>query len=285
MTNRAAKTGPDAIALVAVEQGFPPGERILTDDLAGPILPWLSRAWIRAFRPLRRWLVATTESRVPGLWGGVMARKRFIDDAVSADPCNAVVNLGAGYDTRAYRLPELADVPVWEVDLPENLEPKHRRLRRIFGEPPAHVNLVPVDFERDDLPAALARHGYPPHNTTFFIWEGVTQYLSEERVRSTLAFLEDAPPESQLVFTYTPKDFIDGNNLYGQPYLYQKMIGSDPVWHFGLDPQTIDDLLAGYGWRVVEHLGYDELGERYVKPTGRKLDWMAIERLVHARKH
>jgi O-methyltransferase involved in polyketide biosynthesis len=51
-----------------------------------------------------------------------------------------------------------------------------------------------------------------------------------------------------------------------------------------LDPEKVDEFLGKYGWRVVEHLGYDELGERYVKPTGRKLLSMAIERMVYAEK-
>jgi hypothetical protein len=35
---------------------------------------------------------------------------------------------------------------------------------------------------------------------------------------------------------------------------------------------------------VVEHLGYEELAERYVKPTGRKLASSPIERMVCAKK-
>ena len=39
-----------------------------------------------------------------------------------------------------------------------------------------------------------------------------------------------------------------------------------------------------YGWHVVEHLGYEELAERYVKPTGRELASTPIERMVYAEK-
>ena len=37
-------------------------------------------------------------------------------------------------------------------------------------------------------------------------------------------------------------------------------------------------------WRLVEHLGYDELAERYMKPTGREIPSMMIERMVYATK-
>jgi hypothetical protein len=35
---------------------------------------------------------------------------------------------------------------------------------------------------------------------------------------------------------------------------------------------------------MVEHLGYDELAEQYMKPTGRALPFMTIERMVYAEK-
>jgi methyltransferase (TIGR00027 family) len=273
--------------LVAIEQGFASEERILTDDLAGPILPLDSRLWLRLLRPLDGWLVRTTEAKAPGLWGGIMARKRYIDDLLAAaagDSAEAVVNLGAGFDTRAFRLSELETIPVWEVDQPANIDAKRRRLESILGGVPEHVILVPIDFDREDLGSTLAAHGYPAFARTFFIWEGVTQYLSEAGFRSTMEFLATVPSGSRLVFTYTPKDFIEGTQLYGQPHLQKKMLGRKPLWHFGLDPDAIDPMLDRYGWQVEEHLGYDELAERYVKPTGRDLSWMAIERIVAARK-
>jgi methyltransferase (TIGR00027 family) len=272
------------MVLVAIEQGFARGERILTDELAAPILPFDSRIWVRLLRPVCGWLVKKTEAKVPGLWGGIMARKRYIDDVVSDRPADAVVNLGAGFDTRAYRLPELAEVPVWEVDQSGSIDSKRSRLRKVLGGVPERVTLVPVDFDREDLAGALSAAGHPPDAVTFFILEGVTQYLSEAGFEATFGFLGRAAAGSRLVFTYTPRDFIEGAQLYGQPHLHKKMLGRNPLWHFGLDPDEVDGVLARYGWRTVEHLGYDELDERYVKPTGRELDWMAIERVVHARK-
>jgi hypothetical protein len=35
---------------------------------------------------------------------------------------------------------------------------------------------------------------------------------------------------------------------------------------------------------VIERLGCEELDERYVRPTGRDLGWMAIERIVRAER-
>jgi O-methyltransferase involved in polyketide biosynthesis len=130
----------------------------------------------------------------------------------------------------------------------------------------------------------LADHGDSPERKTFFVWEGVTQYVSEEGVRATFEYLVKAPARSRLVFTYTPKDFIDGENFYGREYLYNKMLIKDKIWLFGVEPSKVDDLLGEYGWQIREHVGYDTLVEQYVKPTGRNLGPMLIERVVNAEK-
>jgi len=288
MSRKAAQTGPGAMVLVAIEQAFPERERIIDDDLAYRILPFAFRVNVWISTRVKGWLIRKTEEKVPGLWGGIMSRKRYIDDAVTKavdGRVEAVVNLGAGFDTRAFRLQALSEVPTWEVDQPQNIDAKRARLEDLFHEVPTHVTLVPIDFDHEDLATVLASNGYEPDRKTFFIWEGVTQYLTETGVRATMEFLARAPAGSRLAFTYSPKDFIDGEVFYGQEYLYKKMLLKDKIWLFGFDPDNVSDFLGEYGWRVVEHLGYDELGEHYVKQTGRELKSMAIERIVYAEKY
>ncbi len=105
--------------------------------------------------------------KVPGLWGGIMARKWFIDDTLveaAADSVEAVVDLGAGFDTRSFRLPELAEVRTWEVIQPGSIHAKSQRLKAIFEEVPAHATLVPVDFDRGNLEATLVAQRLPRFN-------------------------------------------------------------------------------------------------------------------------
>jgi len=289
MTQKAAKTGSGPTAIIAIEQHFPEGARIINDDLAYRILPLAMRASIRLTRPafVRDWVVRTTEKRTPGIWAMVMCRKRYIDDKAAeaaGGQAETVVNLGAGFDTRPYRLPALARVPVLEADQPESINAKRSRLRKVFGEVPAHVTLVPIDFDREELGPVLTSHGYAADTRTFFIWEGVTQYLTEAGIRMTFDFLAKVPAGSRLVFTYVRKDFMDGEIFYGQQYLYKRMVLKGEAWFFGIDPEDVSELIGVYGWRVLEHLGYDELAERYVKPTGRQLESMTLERLVYAEK-
>jgi methyltransferase (TIGR00027 family) len=143
------------------------------------------------------------------------------------------------------------------------------------------VRLVPVDFERDDLMAVLAAHGYRPEGRTFFAWEGVTQYLTEPAVRATFAQLAQAAPGSRLDFTYVRREFIDGDELYGAPVLYRRM---RQVWKFGLVPEEVADFIAPYGWRLIEQAGPDEFMNRYVRPSGRTLDTSQLEWSAYSEK-
>jgi methyltransferase (TIGR00027 family) len=288
MSQAAGKTGVGPTVSVAVEQHFPLTERILHDDLAYSILPAPMRAFVRLTRPgfVRDWMVRSLEKPAPGIWGGLMCRKRYIDEKLTGwvHQVDALVNLGAGFDTRAYRLPTLAHIPVWEVDQPENIEAKLARLRKLFGEVPAHVTLVPIDFDRQELGAVLAAHGYAAGKRTFFIWEAVTQYLTEAGIRTTFDFLAKAAPGSRLVFTYVREDFLAGRAMYGQEALYKQYVVDKQLWLFGMDPEHVAEFIAEYGWHVVEHPTYQELAERYVKPTGRSLATTPIERIVYAEK-
>ncbi|MGB6063316.1 MAG: SAM-dependent methyltransferase [Desulfomonilaceae bacterium] len=182
MSKAAAKTGAGPTAMVAIEQRFPQDKRITQDDLACQILPFGMRAfvWLMRLNAARDGIIRATEKSFPGLWGGMMCRKRYIDEKLleSAGRIDAVVNLGAGFDTRAYRLPALVDTPVWEVDQPENIRLKRIRLEKLFGAVPTHVKLVPIDFDQEELGAVLASHGYFPDKRTFFICEAVAQYLT-----------------------------------------------------------------------------------------------------------
>jgi len=287
MTKAAGKTAPGPTVTVAIEQHFPPDLRILEDGLAASLLPFAMRATVWATRPafVRDWMVRALDRDAPGIYGGVLCRKRYIDERLvaSVGTVEAVVNLGAGWDTRLYRLPELADLPAWEVDLPQNIAAKRARLATLFGEAPAHVTLVPMDFDREDLGEVLASHGWPMAAPTFFVWEAVTQYLTEASARKTLEFLARAAPGSRLAFTYILGDFVRGQAMHGQEKLYKQYVEKG-VWTYGMDPEAMEDLLGDYGWRLVEHPTYEALTERYVAPTGRNLATTDLERMVYAER-
>ncbi len=187
-------------------------------------------------------------------------------------------------DTRGYRLAHRSDIPVFEVDLPMNIDRKKVAVQRAIGGVPTSVHLVPLDFERDDLIGALAAHGYEPEARTFFIWEGVTQYLTEDAVRATLGALRPAPAGSRLVFTYVRKDFIDGVNMYDAALLYKRFRQRQQVWKFGLNAEDVSAFVGEYGWRLDEQAGPDYYVHNYIQPAGRDLAVSELELSAYATK-
>lgn len=287
MAKAAAKTGAGPTALVAIEQYFPKEERIIEDELASKILP-SGRAFLRLtqFKPIRDWMIRTSEKATPGMWGCMICRKKYIDDKLTEarHQIEAVVNLGAGFDTRAYRLSALSDIPIWELDQLSTTQSKQARLSKIFGKVPSNVNLIAIDFDRQNPETVLKSNGYTLDKPTFFIWEAVSQYLTEEGIRATFDFLGKAASGSRIAFTYVIKEFLDGHAMFGWEKFYKKYVEEDKIWIFGMEKGAWPDFLKTYGWQVIEDIGYEEMTEKYVKPKGRSLASTPIERMVYAEK-
>ncbi|KAA0084515.1 SAM-dependent methyltransferase [Mycolicibacterium sp. P9-64] len=287
VSNAAANTALGPMVIVAAEQHEP--SPLIHDSVAQRLLPAGARMAVALtrFSPARRALVSVTDKKLRGGWASFLCRKRYIDDQLIdavTKGIDAVVILGAGYDTRAYRLPQLAGIPICEVDLPANIARKEAALRRCFGRVPSGVTLLSVDFETDNLAERLDREGFGPAARTFYVWEAVTQYLTERAVRKTLADLGDPAPGSGLAVTYVRKDFLDGQAMYGAEAAYQDFVVEQGLWRFGLHPEQVADFLAEYGWREREQVGPGEYADRYLRPAGRTLTASEIERAVYAER-
>ncbi|SEG64046.1 methyltransferase, TIGR00027 family [Nonomuraea solani] len=282
----AASSALGPIAIVAVEQHVPAAQRITRDHLAVRLLPASVRLFARAAagRWVRDRLVDASDRRAPGVWGGILCRKRYADDKVAealAAGVGQLVVLGAGYDTRACRT---AGVAAFEVDLPVNSAAKRGRLESLYGRVPEHVRLVPADFQVDDLGTALTAAGFRLDQPAMVVLEGVTPYLTEDAVRGIFAFLAKMAPGSRLLFTYIRQDFLDGTSMYGLQRVHRQFVTARRLWHFGLHPGGVVGWLAEYGWDELEQVGTEDYRARYLDPIGRSMKVMEIERFVHAEK-
>jgi methyltransferase (TIGR00027 family) len=84
----------------------------------------------------------------------ITARERYIDDFLTAclsEGLDQVVILGAGFDTRAYRIAGIEKTRVFEVDQPATQEVKLKRLKKVIDSLPSHVTFVLVDFNTQAL--------------------------------------------------------------------------------------------------------------------------------------
>lgn len=196
---------------------------------------------------------------MPGLrtWIAYMqVRTRVLDDAVRgfvAGGGRQLVLLGAGFDTRALRLPELAAATVFEVDHPATQRHKRSTLDRIGAISPARY--VTWNFETRplaELPAELAAAGHDPALPTLTIWEGVTMYLTEGAIDASLrAIAAWSAPGSQLAMTYLSKSRLARPSLATRIVQAAVARVGEP-WRWGWVPDALPDYLAGRGWDLVD---------------------------------
>jgi methyltransferase (TIGR00027 family) len=172
------------------------------------------------------------------------ARTIAIDQAVREAAAPQVVILGAGLDGRAWRMPELRDVSVFEVDHPDSQRDKRARVAALASVA-RDVRFVPVDFSRDDLERALAGAGHDATRPTTWIWEGVVMYLTPAEVEATLAIVaRQSAPGSRLIV------------LYHGPFFMRIVVGlitrslGEPL-RSKFTPVEMRDLLARYGFSVT----------------------------------
>src|SRR6516225_8657373 len=129
---RPSRTAEQNAAFRAAESARPPGVRLLNDPYAARLLPPGLRilAWISSVPMVGGGLNWFVDTRWPGARSSIIARTRLIDEWLCAAMrvgLEQVVILGAGFDSRAWRLPAVAHARVFEVDHPSTSAEKRRR--------------------------------------------------------------------------------------------------------------------------------------------------------------
>jgi methyltransferase (TIGR00027 family) len=241
----------------ALESLRPPKQRLFADPLASHFLNPRLRLMVdmARFPPFRRLLKRYVDWRCPGARTSGIARTRLIDDFLTAglqDGLSQVVILGAGFDTRAYRISYGKPVCFFEVDHPDTANFKRTCLQTVCGTWRSNIRSVEIDFNSQSVLAALTQADFDPAQRTLFIWEGVTNYLTPDAVAATLQFIGSVA-RSQVIFTYVHRDFLRSPHLFpGAARLKRDLERLEEPWTFGLDPAEIPLLLRRYGLRLLK---------------------------------
>lgn len=173
--------------------------------------------------------------------------------------------LGAGFDTRPYRLRRLRGVSVFEVDHPDTQRAKQAVLRHVLAALPRNVAFVRSDFNLGTLRQAMASAGYRPELPTVILWEGVTNYLTEHAVDSTLRWCSGcAPAGSMLLFTYVHSDVIEHPDAFvGTDRLNKTLDKVGEKLVFGMDPRDLKGYLTDRGLDLLWDVGAADYRHRY----------------------
>lgn len=214
-------------------------------------------------------------------------RTRRIDDDVQ-DFIRAggrqLVLLGAGFDCRAWRLPQLDGVTVFEVDHPATQGLKRRVMER--ETPRANVTYVPWHFEReplDRLPARLALDGHDAGALTMTISEGVLMYLTDGAVEATFDCIARlSSPGSRVTFSYMDRTLLtDPARSQARERWAVRAMG-EPFRH-GFEPAALPAWLRERGFDGLRDESSADLARRMLPPGHAAVQWM--ETPLRGRRH
>lgn len=179
-------------------------------------------------------------------------RTLVLDQAVLAGlPFHQLIIVGAGFDSRAWRLPRLDSAIVFEVDHPDTQGVKRDRAAGL-SQRAKEIRFVPADLSRDDLGVKLTGVGFRPDLKSFWLWEGVVMYLTPEQVGQTLrAMAALSSPASGLAFTYMSKK--NGKT----PRSLMLALMGEPL-RSAFEPAEIDALARQSGWQASSNTGIED---------------------------
>ena len=201
------------------------------------------------------------------------ARTTFYDRTVERylPAIDQLVVLGAGFDTRAYRLPAGSRVRCFEIDEPATQAFK-RQVLRDAGIDASRVTFVPADFEQDDWMEKLVDAGFDPARRSLFTWESVSMYLDRAAVESTLRKIAGTAPGTAVAFDYVSTELIHSKSLF---WRYARVIikATGEPWKFGIDNtppvrERVAEFLASCGLVLEEQRDFGPETERKRAPAG-----------------
>jgi methyltransferase (TIGR00027 family) len=255
---------------------MPAGLRLVDDPLAAGMLTG-GRAVLGRTAVGRRAFALLLDRSAPGVFGGIICRTRVFDDACSealAAGVEQVVILGAGMDTRPYRLPGMRAARIWELDLPETQAVKRAAITRACGRLPENVRYAPADLTAEPLADLLGRLGVRTSLPTLLLAEGVLPYLPRATTEETFAYAGGLAPGSRLVFSYLQQDVLNSDRYAERAKQFS--------WQTGLPPEQLAALLAAHHLELVRDLAAEDYQTLYLRPRGRTLEVFDLERTAVA---
>jgi methyltransferase (TIGR00027 family) len=186
-------------------------------------------------------------------------RTRVFDDWLLATDCPHIVLLGAGFDTRAFRLRWPAGTQVWELDQAEVLNAKEVAMGGVPTRSGCTRRTVAVDLANEAWPTALATAGFRSEVPTAWLAEGVLPYLQPRAVETLVRLVSElSAPGSKFAADFVSTEFMAARNAYVATVVQPLNSAAGAVFRYGTnDPAA---LLSRHGWGVtsVQHPGDED---------------------------
>ena len=168
----------------------------------------------------------------------VLARSAFcesaIDNAIRLLDCKQVVVYACGYDTFSLRA-HFQALTVYELDRPEMIADRRKRMARTGLDPVCHVESIGCDLSQPSWKEKLTQAGFDAKKTSFGSLLGISYYLSKQDFKDLIAAISSITCEgSSICFDY-------------------------PATEAGAESQRNRELAAAAGERMKAKYSYEEM--------------------------
>ncbi len=246
---KASHTAMAAAYMRAAHQIIDSGPRIFDDPVVLRLLG--PGAADRILGSLERYM--SPEAKV--LRAHVVLRSRYAEERLKSSIERGVsqyILIGAGFDTFALRQPHWAKgLSIFEIDHPDTQRLKQSMISSAEIPVPGNVVFAGLDFERESLGEGLIRTGVRLDKPTFFSWLGVTMYLTESAIDSTLKQMAAFPGESEAVITFLQRAAARSPLLH---WLRERVSDAGEPFLSYFTPEGIKEKLLAAGFREVGFL-------------------------------
>ena len=157
----------------------------------------------------------------------------------------------------------------------------------IFGELPAGVTYIPIDYRIQTVFDSLKRAGYDENEKTLFIWEGVNRFTDRNIVDLTLRSIAmHSASGSEVVFDYIFDEVVRGDFSKYRRGLFMavRLSANGEPLKFGIAEGQASEFVTQRGLKVISDLGSEELAQKYLVRSDGTIDGTptAYERIMHA---
>jgi methyltransferase (TIGR00027 family) len=253
MQNSASKTALATAYLRAAHQFLDGHPLVLDDHIAIPLLGIETEAYIREAEEKYR------SPEAKALRAHVVLRSRYTEDRLRAAINRGVsqyVILGAGFDTFALRKLNWADhLAIIEIDHPDTQTLKKSKIKDAGLHVPENLKFIAVDFEHESIGDALSRAELDLKQPIFFSWLGVTMYLTNDAITTTLKAMASMPKGSEVVLTFLQNTKAESTDVRSLAKLVAE-IGEPFISYF--TPEEISDKLLSCGFNETHLLTAEE---------------------------
>lgn len=283
MKNKSGNTAFGAAAFRLIEQYEPEDKRLFND----PVIYYLTNSFLRFILKsgfMRNYYIHLSDKIIPGIIGAQICRTKFIDDKTLSviKDVQQILILGAGLDTRAFRIEGIEQKMIFEIDLPDVQKYKKQKLMKYLNILPSMVNYIPVDFNNMKTEAALNNTSFDYNKKTLVILEAVIQYINKDAVNEVFNFISKLPGNSYLLFTYILQDVIERKTEVAKKLMDWSDKNHYPFL-FGINQIEIGSFLKNYNLETIEDVGSEFYQEKYLKPVNRDIFTLEGERTNFSR--